>query len=469
MNKKRIIYSLIIGLLVLLVIAIIFPIIYPVLYVYLAVMLTYFGIIVKDIENFGKISIGIIIGSFILYFVTFNIEFIDNIRVLINCILDAGMLLFFIYLLIILPKYSSRFHMGMEDSGVGKYHLHEGFFGIVLYIIMSFLMFIPSILAYSINISISAIDQVCLVIGGGGNILSTFFIGRDWDDIKNGLLIEKIEDGKQPEEHESFWTPKRHLLKKYTKLNDFTTGFILCSAGIALYYSKLFDFYELKIWITIISLGLLTFGGFLMGRSWIEMLEDRFGEVINRPVLLSLKSSLPPDVKITSVDLISYPIWIITGFIEKKKRKWLFFKRKIKEKKTLLVDDITGKLLYLQEGKINRCDEFNESELNEIKYMEGYRDIERNLDEDTIVKNINFLDDITIKPGILPIYAVKLKNENDNSERFLGVHLNTGSKIELFQDYSVNYLMPFKEEGKVVKDVIVRISSFLKRVIARKN
>ncbi|MHA1753704.1 MAG: hypothetical protein ACTSXT_15290 [Candidatus Helarchaeota archaeon] len=469
MNKKRVIFALILGFLSFLVITIIFPFLYDIFYFYLMFILIYFGIIVKNIEKFGKLAISIMIVSAILYFITLNLEIIDNIKVIFQVISDAGMLFFFVYLLIILPKYSSRFHMGMEDSGVGKYHLHEGFIGLVLYIISSIIMFIPVIITYFTPWTSSISHIICLAIGGGGNILSTFFIGRDWNDIRHGLLIEKIKEGGQREEHEDFWKSPAPLLKKYTKLNDFTTGFIFCGISAGLYYSPLFNFDYFKLIITVLALGLITFGGFLIGRSWIDMLYDRFGETINRSLLLDLKSTLPPQMKIESVDTIQYPIWIVNGLVEIKKRKWLFFKKKIDIKKTILIDDMSGKFLYLKDSIIERFPEYMEDSEDVKIYIEGSSDIQRKLSIDQIKKAINFLNNISVKPGNLPLYAVKLKNEKDDTEEFLGIHIKTGHRIKLFQDYSVNYLMPFKEEEKMVKDIMLRVSIYLKRIFARKK
>ena len=462
MNKKWIIYSIFIGFIVIFIITIIFPVIYPVLYVYLVASLIYFGIIVKNVENFGKIAIIFMIGSVILYLCTLNISINIHIEVATDLIKDAGMLFFFVYLLIIIPKYSSRFHMGMEDSGVGKYHIHEGFVGVVLYIIMSSVMFIPLIIAYYTPWNPSLVHSICLILGGGGNILATFFIARDWDDVLHGLFIEKVAEGEQPEEHESFWTPPKHIFKKYIKINDFTTGFILCGSAVGLYYSPLFGYNPFKLMVTIFSLCLLTFGGFLVGRSWIDMLKDRFGETINRPLLLTLKDSLTPDQKILSVDSIIYPIWIVEGTIEKKKRRLLFFKKKIKIEKTILIDDISNKILYLHDNKIGRFSEFNEDMEENIIFQEGYFNIKRDLTLEKVSKKIKFLNEVTVNPGILPLYAVKLKNESNDEEEYLGVHFNTGHKISLSHDYSINYIMPFKEEGKKVKNILLRISNFFK-------
>ncbi|MHA1268401.1 MAG: hypothetical protein ACTSPY_01320 [Candidatus Helarchaeota archaeon] len=469
MNKKGRIYVIVFIFMAILVVAIIFPFMYPLLYIYLIFSLIYIGIIVRDIETFGKIAIGTMIVSFVIYFLTLNLELIDNLKVIKNLISDAGMLFFFIYLLIIIPKYSSKFHMGFEDSGVGKYHIHEGFVGLVLYAILSVVFFIPVMILYLTPWDISFVHPVCLVVGGAGNIISTFFIGRDWEDIKHGLLIEKIEDGSQPEEHEDFWKSPPHLLKKYTKLNDFTTGFILCGSAVGLYYSPLFSIDSFVLGITVFSLCLLTFGGFLIGRSWIDMLKDRYNETINRPLLLSLKDSLGPDQKIISVDSICYPIWIVVGFLEKKKRKWIFFKKKIKMEKIILIDDSTGKFLCTMDHKIERIDEYNEEFEININYIKGYKDIERNLLPDKIMEYINFLEGISISPGILPLYAIKLKNQSTDKEEFLGVHLNSGHTIELFHDYSINYLMPFEDEGKVIKSVLFRFSSFLKRLFLKRK
>jgi hypothetical protein len=469
MLKKEIMYSIIIAFTVILIVAMIIPSLYPILFIYMVVSLIYLGIMVRDVENFGKVAIAMMIGSVLLYLFTFNIEFSGAFMVVKDIISDAGMFFFFIYLMIILPKYSSRLHMGMEDSGVGTYHIHEGFIGIVLYVIMSFVLFIPTIISYLTPWNISIAHSICLILGGGGNILATFFIARDWDDVLHGLFIEKVKEGEQPEEHESFWIPPKQLLKKYTKLNDFTSGFIFCGAAIAFYYSPLFIYDILKLPLTFITLILLTFGGFLIGRDWILMLKDRFGETINRPLLLALKDSLTPDQKIVSVDSITYPIWIISGTIEKKKRRFLFFKKKVKIEKTLLIDDITGKFLYIQESNLERIPEFLE-DIDEVEmYDGGYLEIDRRLSNETIIKKISFLDEIEIRPGILPLYAIKLKNNTKGNEEFLGVHINNGHKLKLYQDYSINYLMPYKEEREKVKNIISRISKFFKSFYKKKT
>ncbi|MBD3227183.1 MAG: hypothetical protein GF329_03260 [Candidatus Lokiarchaeota archaeon] len=479
LSRKKIIYSMLIGFIPLIIISIIIPNLYLIVYTYMVLCMIYFGIIVRNIKKFGKISLSIIIISLVVYFIKLSLMLPASVEVIINLVSDIGLLIFFIYFIIILPKYSSRLHMGAEDSKMGSYHIHEGLVGIILYIITSFILFIPMIIAFFTPFDEGLSHSICLIIGGAGNIIATFFIARDWDDVINGLFIEKVEEGEQAEEHESFWEPPKPLLRKFIKLNDFTTGLIFCGSAIGLYFSPLYEYDFLKLIITIISLAILTFGGFLIGRDWILMIQDRFGEIINRPLLLALKDSLDPGEKIISVDSITYPIWVCNGIIEKKKRRFLFFKKKIKINKTLLIDDATGKFLYLRDGLLERFDKFIE-DFEEIEsYLKGYPELQRVLNINQINKKIDFMDEKEIFPGILPIYAIKLKNEKENdiknvsenkkSEKYLGVHINSGHRIKLFKDYSINYLMPFKEESRRVKNLLYRMKNFFKSLTQKKS
>ena len=56
-----------------------------------------------------------------------------------------------------------------------------------------------------------------------------------------------------------------------------------------------------------------------------------------------------------------------------------------------------------------------------------------------------------------------------NVDEYLGVQINIDHKIELFQDYSINYLTPFKEEGQKVKNILIRFSSLFKNPLKKEK
>lgn len=431
-------------------------------YAYSAAVVIFFTVVVKDIRYFGKLAVSFLIGAIPVKMIQIAF-FLENVYadLLTYSYSLVGIVILFAYLILILPKYAARMHMKFERSAVSKHHLHEGFGGILLSALTAL-----TFLIYFIPISIKALADIIytipIVIGGCGQLIGGFLIGRDFDDVIHFRWITTLSD----EDNEEFWKPYKSFLEKKYKIHEYRVGFFLAILGATILNSP----WELIYYATGLHLGcvgviagalLILIGGIIMGRDWIDMLNNLYNEAINRPLLLSLRKYIREDESISSVEYADIPVWLVEGAKMITKKKYLFFKRLEPKKVILLIDDTSGKFLHTTDGKIERFVEFNED--MPLPYTEIPRkETKYALSETDILNICSFLDTVyKIQRRVLPIYAVAIKG--DQHEKFMGIHRVSGKLIDIEQKVALSYIIPFEEETEKIKGFFKRVREFFRK------
>lgn len=183
-------------------------------------------------------------------------------------------------LLILITYYIKKFTSKFEGSFIGKYHLHEGLFGIILVgISILFSAFRTYLLQFDVfskefkvYLAIVMILQYFLIFFGG------FFIFRDFDDIIHLRLIKKIQSSqKKPIQTNSIYNSMTHenvSFFKRSKLYLFPIGLLLTgfSFSMVIYSTKFIPKDVLSSGETI-NLGyMLSFlAGALIGYDWVRV------------------------------------------------------------------------------------------------------------------------------------------------------------------------------------------------------
>ncbi|GAI04666.1 unnamed protein product [marine sediment metagenome] len=198
-------------------------------------------------------------------------------------ILAPGLIFYIIHYI---KKSSARY----EKAKIGRYHLHEGFFGIILLIIAYFLsLLVPylwefEILREELISIIYAIRIILFLLIFGGS----FLIFRDKDDILRLKWLEKKENKSPPNSSGTVFTnlSKEDLhFFKIPKMIFFPFGFILTSLAIDLFV------YEDRILPTEYSIVVLLeyassfLSGGLIGLDWMRLFKIYYPELYNEIIV----------------------------------------------------------------------------------------------------------------------------------------------------------------------------------------
>ncbi len=200
-------------------------------------------------------------------------DFLEIILFISTSIVAPGLLLLIIYYI---KKLTSRF----EGKFIGKYHLHEGFFGMILIGLgLLFLVFHSYVIQFDIFLKefkiylaiIMILLYFFLLFGG-------FFILRDFNDIIRFKFVKKVhmspEKGKDNNSIFNSMTQDNIYFFRLSKLNIFPLGILLTGFSFSMViYGTKFIPKEVLSSEVIINLGYL-FGflaGSLIGFDWLRV------------------------------------------------------------------------------------------------------------------------------------------------------------------------------------------------------
>ncbi|MHA1472499.1 MAG: hypothetical protein ACTSQW_05315 [Promethearchaeota archaeon] len=160
-------------------------------------------------------------------------DFLEIVLFISTAVIAPGMLVLIAYYI---KKYTSKF----ERNFIGKYHIHEGFFGILLIVLVIFLFIIRTIVIQfevflnelKVFLAVIMIFIYFFLFFGG------FFILRDIKDVVHLNFIKKIEKSQSNEEQHSdvFNSIKQDNLSffKVIKLPIFPIGIITTSLSFSM-------------------------------------------------------------------------------------------------------------------------------------------------------------------------------------------------------------------------------------------
>jgi hypothetical protein len=200
-------------------------------------------------------------------------DFLEIVLFISTAVIAPGMLVLIAYYI---KKYTSKF----ERNFIGKYHIHEGFFGILLIVLVIFLFIIRTIIIQfevflnelKVFLAVIMIFIYFFLFFGG------FFILRDIKDIVHLNFIKKIEKSQSNEEQHSdvFNSINQNNLSffKVIKLPIFPIGIITTSLSFSMIiYGTKFIPRELLNSELILNYGYLFsfIAGSLIGFDWMRV------------------------------------------------------------------------------------------------------------------------------------------------------------------------------------------------------
>ena len=203
-------------------------------------------------------------------------DFLEIILFISTSIVSPGLLIVIVYYI---KKYTSKF----EGNFIGKYHLHEGLFGIIFFGVGLLLFAIRAYISqfdiflreFKVYLAIIMILLYFLLFFGG------FFILRDFNDIIHLKFIKKIHPSqKKPAQNGSIYnsmTYENISFFKRSKLYLFPIGIILTgfSFSMVIFSTKFIPKDVLSSGETI-NLGyMLSFiAGALIGYDWVRVFKQ---------------------------------------------------------------------------------------------------------------------------------------------------------------------------------------------------
>ena len=201
--------------------------------------------------------------------------FWETIILLLFSLISQGLIIYIIYYV---KKSTARYN---ESQVFIKYHIHEGFVGIILILISLFLLIIRSSLLFLTDILWKRFSfflwlvQIFLYIF---IYLGSFLIFRDWHDIKRFKWIEK-KNSKEIKTHKHFSdvieciTHEDIPFFKSPKLIYYPFGIIFTIIGIyaIIYGNYLFGLNLENEYIIIFGYFLSFIAGGLIGRDWLRI------------------------------------------------------------------------------------------------------------------------------------------------------------------------------------------------------
>jgi len=189
---------------------------------------------------------------------------------------------FSIHSLFLITKNEQKFENNVIRE---RYHLHEGFVGIILILLaigltLILFIFIPE---YNVRgiihlLAAAIIIIITLIFYFGG-----FLVGRDWQDVKNfKFLTLNSNNNTKINGNESL---NNEIKKFYTKkhLNTYLLGIMIASMGIFLNFFP-YDIFPYNIFhfkanaIRIIGWFIVVIGALLLGFDWVKLLRKFFPE-----------------------------------------------------------------------------------------------------------------------------------------------------------------------------------------------
>ncbi len=189
---------------------------------------------------------------------------------------------FSVHSLFLITKNEHKFENNVIKE---RYHLHEGFAGIILILIaigLSLILFI-FIPEYNVRGILHLLGAAIIIITILIFYFGGFLVGRDWQDVKNFkfLAINSYNDTKI-NGNESL---NNKIKKFYTKkhLNTYLLGIIITSLGIFLSFFPN-DIFPYNIFflkanaIRIIGWIILVIGALTIGNDWVRILHKFFPE-----------------------------------------------------------------------------------------------------------------------------------------------------------------------------------------------
>ena len=170
-----------------------------------------------------------------------------------------------------------------------RYHLHEGFAGIILILIaigLSLILFI-FIPEYNVRGIIHLLGAAIIIITTLIFYFGGFLVGRDWQDVKNfKFLTLNSNNNTKINGNESL---NNEIKKFYTKkhLNTYLLGIMITSMGIffSFFPNDIFPYniFHFKANATrIIGWFILVIGALVIGNDWVRLLRKFFPEEYKR-------------------------------------------------------------------------------------------------------------------------------------------------------------------------------------------
>ena len=236
--------------------------IYRIIFLFLAV----FGIVAWNISHLNdNLDLGLLSNVFD--------DFLEIVLFLSAAVIAPGLVVIIAYYI---KKYTSKF----ESNFIGKYHIHEGFFGIVLIVLAIFLFIIRTIVIQfevflnelKVFLAIVMLFIYFFLFFGG------FFILRDIKDIIHLNFIKKIEKSPSNEEQHSrvFNSINQDNLYffKVSRLLIFPIGIIITSLSFSMiiYGTKFIprEFFSSELILNFGYLFSLLAGG-IIGFDWLRI------------------------------------------------------------------------------------------------------------------------------------------------------------------------------------------------------
>ena len=228
--------------------------------------LAFFGIVAWNISHLNaSLDLGLLSNSL-------N-DFLEIILFISTAVIAPGLVIFIAYYI---KKYTSKF----ESSFIGKYHLHEGFFGIIL-VGLAIVMFIFRTIVRQFEVFLNELKIILAIImiflyfflffGG-------FFIFRDIKDVIHLNFIEKIEKSPVKDEgHSRIFnsiTQDNLSFFKVSKLPIFPIGIFITSMSFSMViYANKFIPRELLSSELVNNYGYLfsLLAGSIIGYDWLRI------------------------------------------------------------------------------------------------------------------------------------------------------------------------------------------------------
>ncbi|MEM2637232.1 MAG: hypothetical protein QXL15_02660 [Candidatus Korarchaeota archaeon] len=390
----------------------------------------------KDFHLYGKIAVYTMLLSAGLFFLRYVVH-AYLLHFLLTAFSDVGMMFFYTYSSYIMPKYAAKWHLKEEKSAVSSWHLHEGFVGILLVLTLTPVYGFLLMIEVEDQVLNGIIHTIGMILGGGGILLGAFLMGRDFHDVLRFRWITKISD----EDNVAFWTPMKTFVEKRLKLQEHSIALTIVALSAGILKSPLMELSTKPLLIIICGFA-IGIGGLVIGRDWMDMLRIRYGEKVNRPLMISLLSMLKSGEKISAIEHFTIPVWRVAI---KYNRKEAVEQHPQEMTAELVILDETGEFLYI-DGERSEIIKTNKIEIGKevpetvevepagkLRWKRKENDIRMIFPQDfevAWVKNMG-----------LSVYLCTLKK--DKSKKTVAIEEKSKYEIKDIKLVSFYYVLPF--------------------------